>query len=71
MLNTVVLIYFGGLRFGHTIKTDCINIQTVDSEITNFDFLEKGLGPVSPSYFVNDFSRKDFLMLYSTNICNP
>ena len=36
MVNTVVLIYFGGLRFGHTIKTDCINIQTVDSEIYQF-----------------------------------
>ena len=33
----------------------------------NFDFLEKGLGIVSPPYFVYDFSRKMFLMLYSIN----
>ena len=25
----------------------------------NFDFLEKGLGIVSPSYFVYDISRKN------------
>ena len=31
----------------------------------NFDFLEQGLGIVSPPYFVYDFSRKTFLMLYS------
>ena len=33
----------------------------------NFDFLEKGLGIVSLSHFVYDFSRKMFLMLYSIN----
>ena len=30
----------------------------------NFDFLEKGLGIVPPQYFVYDFSRKMFMMLY-------
>ena len=33
----------------------------------NFDFLEKGLGIVSPTYFVYDFSTKMLLMLYSLN----
>ena len=33
----------------------------------NFDFLEKGLGIVSPPHFVYDVSRKIFLMLYSIN----
>ena len=33
----------------------------------NFDFLEKGLGIVSPPNFVYDFSRKMFLKLYSNN----
>ena len=33
----------------------------------NFDFLDKGLGIVSPAYFVYDFSTKMFLMLYSIN----
>ena len=31
----------------------------------NIDFLEKGLGIVSPPHFVYDFLRKVFLMLYS------
>ena len=31
----------------------------------NFDFLEKGLGIVSPIYYVHEFSGKMFLMLYS------
>ena len=30
----------------------------------NFNYLEKGLGIVSQPHFVNDFSRKMFLMLY-------
>ena len=36
----------------------------------NFDFLDKGLGIVSPAHFVNDFSTKMFLMLYSINSPN-
>ena len=36
-------------------------------DMLNFDFLEKGLGIVAPPYFVNNFSRKMFLMLYSIN----
>ena len=31
----------------------------------NFDFLEKGLGILSPPYFVYDILGKMFLMLYS------
>ena len=33
----------------------------------NFDFLDKGLGIVSPAHFMYDFSTKMFLMLYSIN----
>ena len=33
----------------------------------NFEFLDKGLGIVSPAHFVYDFSTKMFLMLYSIN----
>ena len=33
----------------------------------NFDFLDKGLGIISPAHFVYDFSTKMFLMLYSIN----
>ena len=33
----------------------------------NFDFLDKGLGIVSPAHFAYDFSTKMFVMLYSIN----
>ena len=33
----------------------------------NFNFPEKGLALVSPPHFVDDFSRKMFVMLYSIN----
>ena len=33
----------------------------------NFGFLEKGLGTVSPSHFMYDFSTKMFLILYTIN----
>ena len=37
----------------------------------NFDFLEEGLGIVSPPHFVyDDISRKVFLKLYSINCPN-
>ena len=36
-------------------------------DLLNFDFLDKGLGIISPAHFVYDFSTKMFLMLYSIN----
>ena len=36
-------------------------------DMLNFDFLDKGLGIVSPAHFVYDFSTKMFLVLYSIN----
>ena len=33
----------------------------------NVDFLDKGLGIVSPAHFVYVFSTEMFLMLYSIN----
>ena len=33
----------------------------------NFDFLDKGLGIVSPAHFAYDVPAKMFLMLYSIN----
>ena len=33
----------------------------------NLDFLDKGVGIVSPAHFVYDFSAKMLLMLYSIN----
>ena len=64
MICTLVLIYFTSPQLGHTIKTNCTKLYTVDPEMQKFDFLENGLGLVSPPHFVFDFSRKMFL-LYS------
>ena len=36
-------------------------------DMLNFNFPEKGLGLGSPPHFLYDFSRKMFLMLYSSN----
>ena len=36
-------------------------------DMLNFDFSEKDLGLVSPSYFVYDFSRKMSLVFHSIN----
>ena len=41
--------------------------KTLDRDTLKFDFLEKCLAIVSPRYFVYDFSRKFFFMLYSIN----
>ena len=35
--------------------------------MVKFDFLEKGLGTVSPPHFMYDLSRKMFLVLHSIN----
>ena len=36
-------------------------------DILNFNFIGKSVAIVSPRYFVHDFSRKIFLVLYSIN----
>ena len=65
MVSTLVLIYFNRTRLGHTIKTNCIKFQiSVD---LSFEFLEKGLGLVSPPRFVYHFLRKTFVILSSIN----
>ena len=48
-----------------TIRTNFIKLQTIDPETIGFP--KKGLGLVSLSHFVYDFSAKMFLMLYSIN----
>ena len=50
----------------HTTKGNCQRLQTIDLEICSIlMFYKKGLCMVSPPYFVRDFLRKMFLMLYS------
>ena len=73
MFTTLALIYFGSPQLEHKtiIKyNNCVKSQTVDSEIPNFDFLEKCLGLVSLPHFVYDFMRRIFLMLYLINRSN-
>ena len=65
MVSSLVSIYFDSNQFGHKSKL----YKTLDywsRNMLNFDTLEKCLGILSPPYFVYDFSRKLFLMLYST-----
>ena len=71
VINTLVLIYFSSSWLRHTIKTNCIKVQTVDPQM-----LEKSLELVSPHhifptpYFPCGFLRKIFLILYSVNLPN-
>ena len=51
----------------HTIKTNYKTLDYSSRDMLNFFFLENGLEIVSPLHFVNDFSRKMFLKLYSIN----
>ena len=67
MVSTLILIYFGRPRLGNTTKPNFNTYQTVDTEMFNFDVLNKGLGLASPLHFVYDFSRKILLVLYSIN----
>ena len=39
----------------HTIKTNCVKLQTIDPDMLNCDCLEKGLGIVCPTHFAYDF----------------
>ena len=52
-----------GIQWKQTVKTS----DFWSRDILNFSFPEKGLGLVTPSHFVHDFSRKIFLLLYSIN----
>ena len=68
VVGTLVSRSFGSCRLEHTIKTNCMKLQTVDmTDMLNFDFLKKGLGQVCPPHFVHDFSGKILLMIYSIN----
>ena len=65
VVRSLVAIYFdiSQLAKSKLYKTlDCWS-----RDMFNFNFSEKGLGLVSPPYFVYDFSRKMFFMLHSIN----
>ena len=49
------------------MKNKLQNVRLLIQKYAQFDFLEKGLGIVSPADFVYDSSRKMLLMLYFIN----
>ena len=51
----------------HTAKQTVLSLDFRSRDMLNIDFLEKGVGIVSPPHFVYDFSRKKFFMLYPVN----
>ena len=57
----LVSIFFDNLQSMKLYKT----LDYWSRDTLNFYFVEKGLGIVSLSHFVYDFSRKMFLVLYS------
>ena len=63
-------------KFQYTVTVFCltynrnmfhITLGYWSRDMSNFEFLERGLGIVSPLHFVYDFLGKLFLMLYSIN----
>ena len=60
MASSLVWIYLYSPQLGIQLKKMCKSLDCWSIDMLNFDFLEKNLGIVSPSYFVFDFSRKMF-----------
>ena len=58
VFSSLIWIYFCSPPFGHTIKVNCIKVQSVDPHICPTSFSVT---------FVYDFSKKLLLMLYSIN----
>ena len=55
----------------HHKKQSIENFKLLTSrDMLNFDFLEKGLGIVSPPYFMCNFLRNIFFMLFSITLTN-
>ena len=42
----------------------CKILDCCSRDVLNFEFLEKGLGIVSPPHFVNDFQEKCFHVIF-------
>ena len=55
-VSTFLSIYFGSPITCNNNKKNSINVQTVDPDVAQFLFLEKGLGLVSPPHIVHENS---------------
>ena len=64
---SLVSIYFDSPQMPYNKKRLYKTLDLWSRDMVDFNFSEKGLGPVSPRHFVYDFSRKIFLMLHSIN----
>ena len=58
-------IFWLPLAWTYSKSKLCKTLNCWSRDMAKFDFLEKGLGPVSPLHFVYDFSSKVFLILCS------
>ena len=68
MVCSSVLIYFDSPQFRIQLKKKLYKtLDYCSRDMFNLNFPEKGLGLVSSPHFVYNFSRKMFLILYSTN----
>ena len=68
LVCSLVLIYFDSLQLAIQQKNKlCKILDYLSRDTLNFHFSEKALALVSPSHFVDDFSRKMLLMLHSTD----
>ena len=71
MVSSLVWICFDSPQLGIKSKqTVSKNLDYWFRDMFNLEFLENSLGIVSSPYFVYDFSRKMFLMLYSIRWTN-
>ena len=67
VVRTLASVYSDSLQIGIELKQVYKTVHYWSRDMLNFVFLEKDPGIISPSYFMNDFSRKMFLMLHSIN----
>ena len=64
MICNLVSIYLIALNLAYNKNKPYKTLDYWSRDTLSFDFLEKGLGIVSPPHFVHDFSWKMFLTLY-------
>ena len=67
MTCNLVSITFDCPQLGKQLKQKIQNFKILTRDMLFLNFFGKGLGIVSLSFFVYDFSREKFLMLYFIN----
>ena len=67
MVCSLISLYSIALKLAYNRNKLCKILQYWSRDMLKFDYLDKGLGIVSPAHFVYDFLTKMFFMLYSTN----